>query len=128
MIGCGIDIVDLERFKDLCLGLGGSGFVDRCFLPEEVTCASTKQSRDKSLAGKFACKEAVLKALGLPLRDEGISHTDIQVLSPGNGPPTLVLRDRVEQLASQRGIVGWHLSISHSDNAAIAIAIASGGV
>ena len=71
---------------------------------------------------RFAAKEAVLKAMGLglwsfPLRD-------IEVVRDASGAPTLRLHDRAAELAAERAIAHWHLTMTHTDRIAVALAVA----
>jgi holo-[acyl-carrier protein] synthase len=76
-------------------------------------------------AGKFAAKEALLKALGTGLAG-GISWTDVEVLSGNAGAPSVELTGRAGQVARELGVTRIHLSISHSAASAVAVAILEG--
>jgi holo-[acyl-carrier protein] synthase len=75
------------------------------------------------LAGKFAVKEAVLKCLGTGMID-GISLKEIEVLKDDLQRPRISLNGQVQQIALDKGITHWHLSISHTDANSIAFVIA----
>ena len=74
------------------------------------------------LAARFAAKEAVMKALGVGLGAFGFH--DVEVVRTDSGEPELVLRGRAVELAAERGVGRWHLSLTHTEHQAQAIAIA----
>jgi holo-[acyl-carrier protein] synthase len=100
-----------ERFLERALTRGGR--------------AQRGRSAGLHLAGRFAAKEAVLKALGTGWA-EGVGWRDIEVVALPSGAPTLRLTGHAATLASQRGITAWHISISHTDQHAMASVIAAG--
>lgn len=119
----GIDLVEVARIGRLAED-HADRFLERVFTEAERSIASARgKRRTEFLAGRFAAKEAVLKALGTGLA-EGIHWTDIEVLSDARGAPTLNVRGRAEQIARDRGVNAWLISISHTDTHAIASVIA----
>ncbi|MFA6941693.1 MAG: holo-ACP synthase, partial [Clostridiaceae bacterium] len=74
-----------------------------------------------SLAGKFSAKEAVSKALGTGIR--GFSFKDIEILKDNPGKPYVILKNNAEKLASSFGNYSISISISHSRENAVAVAI-----
>lgn len=122
VIGIGLDIVGLARFERLY----GDEMTDlsRCFTIRELEYAGSGGDRLSRLAARFAAKEAVLKVLsGL---EDGISWTDIEIISSGNAPPTVSLTGGALKKASNLGVTRWHVSLSHSDEACAAVALALG--
>jgi len=109
----GIDIVEVSRIKEL---IKKQSFVDGVFLKEEYDYFLQKGSNPYTLAGIYAAKEAVLKALGC-----GISTnlTNIQVLHKTNGQPYLFQNDFVSKYN-----VDFCLSITHTNDIAIAVCVA----
>ena len=77
----------------------------------------------KSLAARFAAKEAVAKALGAP---PGLRHLDAEVLSGEHGRPELRVTGRVADIAQALGVTRWHISLTHDGGVAIAYVIAGG--
>ena len=125
IIGHGIDIVDLERISRM-LEDHEDRFTDRCFTEgERVYAEESERVRVERYAARFAAKEAVLKALGTGLR-YGINFSDIEVRRSSEGAPTVHLEARAAEIAEERGICHWHLSISHAGGFAIASAIGEG--
>jgi holo-[acyl-carrier protein] synthase len=93
--------------------------VDRLFTKAEQTSAEGNQLPLISLAGRFAVKEAVAKALGAPV---GMNWHDCEVSNAG--APTISTTGTVAQVAQSQGVTNWHVSISHDGPVAIAYVIA----
>lgn len=117
IVGIGVDVVDLARFEGVLERT--EGIVDRLFTQNEQLSAAGHQLPLMSLAGRFAVKEAVAKALGAPA---GMEFHDCQVSN--GGAPTLTITGTVAQVAQALGVTHWHVSISHDGPVAIAYVIA----
>lgn len=125
ILGHGIDIVDVARVARL-LEEHGDAFLTRCYTPAEQAESLTRGvRRPEFLAGRFAAKEAILKALGTGLA-LGISWQDIEVLADNLGRPIAQLSGRAAELAARAGISRWWVSISHTHGHATASALAEG--
>ncbi len=125
IIGHGIDIVEVARIATM-LEAHGQRFVTRCFTEVEAAYAdAAHRRRAERYAARFACKEAVLKALGTGWRD-GIAWRQIEVRREPSGRPSLVLTGRCAEIADDLGIVQWHVSLSHTDTSAIASVVGCG--
>lgn len=120
MIGVGIDAVDVERFRATLIRT--PSIVERLFTDGERAYAATAPDPTERLAVRFAAKEAVLKALGLGLGACG--WHDIEVVRAASGAPSLALVGAAARLASERGVQGWRLSLTHTHVVAQAIAVA----
>lgn len=115
----GIDLIDVERITRLKPSIRGR-FLARVFTEAEQQLCS---GRDERLAGRFACKEAVAKALGTGI---GTVHwRDIEILAEENGTPQLILHGKAQQSADELGLTVWSVSISHIKTMAVAMAVAS---
>jgi holo-[acyl-carrier protein] synthase len=125
ILGHGVDIVEVARI-DRIRREHGERFLERCFTPAEREYAAARKRGSESLAGRFAAKEAVLKALGTGWRD-GIAWTDVEVVVIPSGQPEVRLCGVAAQTARKLGITGWLLSLSHTEAYAVASAIAVGG-
>ena len=124
IVGVGVDVCEIARMEKL---LVDGKFLGRFFSPEEQEYIENKgKSAAQSMAGIFAAKEALTKALGTGL--SGGSIQDICVLHDKCGAPYYDLRGAFAQHASQRHITNLHLSISHDGGVAAAIAIAERNV
>jgi holo-[acyl-carrier protein] synthase len=124
VIGHGIDLVvvaDLQRWADD----ERNPLIARCFVQTELDEIGEGPNRIEHLAGRFAAKEAVLKALGTGF-GAGVAFSDVLILRTHGGPPTVHLAGGAAKAASTLGVVDWRLSISHSGGMAVASAIALG--
>ena len=122
-IAHGIDLVENARIAAM-LDRHGERFLDRCFTPAERAYAEGNPKRcDQHLAARFAAKEAVLKALGTGWRD-GIAWTDIEVVRQPSGQPAVRLTGRAREIADAMGATAWLISLTHTDQHAMASAIA----
>jgi len=125
IIGHGVDIVEVKRIAEM-VERHADHFLDRVFTAGENSyAASSPRRRAEHLAGRFAAKEAALKALGTGWRS-GIAWTDVEVRLEPSGRPNLVLHGAAESAALASGITAWHVSISHTDDLAIASVIGEG--
>lgn len=120
MIGVGLDVVDVERFRAALART--PGLIDRLFTAGEAAYAAAAADPAERYAVRFAAKEAVLKALGLGLG--AVGWHDIEVVRAPSGAPSLVLTGRALRAAEDAGVARWHLSLSHTATVAQAIAIA----
>src|SRR5262249_52597234 len=118
IIGHGIDLVETSRIAGM-VERHGERFLERVFTAAEVAHGRGRKRQVEHLAGRFAAKEAVLKALGTGWA-EGIGWRDIEVVTLPSGAPTLHLSGQAAKLAHGQGVSRWHLSISHTESHAIA--------
>lgn len=113
IIGVGVDIVDLARFERA---------LDRTpRLRERLFTDDERSLPVRSLASRFAAKEALLKALG---DTAGARWHDMRVVSDAEGNPDLVVSGHVAEIAAARGIASLHVSLSHDAGVAIAFVVA----
>jgi holo-[acyl-carrier protein] synthase len=122
IVGHGIDIADIESFGRLLDDREGDFFV-RCFTESERLSVNDTINSIQRLAGKFAAKEAVAKALGTGF-DGSVAPSDIEVLSTDKGDPIINLHGGAAEAAAGLHISKWWVSISHSPIVAIASVIA----
>jgi len=120
MKGIGVDAVDIERFRTALERT--PGMRTRLFTEQELAYVAPKADPVPSLAARFAAREAVMKAMGLGLG--AFAFHDVWVHRADSGEPSLVVRHRALELANDRGIIGWHLSITHTSTLAIAYVVA----
>lgn len=120
MIGIGLDLVELDRFR---LALSRSpGLIDRCFTDDERAYAQRKVDPTERFAVRFAAKEAVMKAMGVGLGE--VRMRDIEVVRAESGQPSLILHGSAAELAANMGILDWKITLTHTDRTAEAIAVA----
>jgi len=100
----------------------GDRYLERVFTAaERAECAG--RARAERLAGRFAAKEAVLKALRVPA-DVAVPWPTIEVLADSTGAPVVTLTGRAAEYATQVGVERVEVSLSHDDGVALAFAIA----
>lgn len=121
MLYHGIDITPVARVREM-LDRHGDSFRERCFTEAEAKHCDAGGRTAEHYAGRFAAKEAVLKALGTGWSG-GIAWTDVEILAMPGGEPRVVLHGKAAQAARARGITAWAVSISHTDELAIASVI-----
>lgn len=121
IVSVGTDVVSIARFKQAISRT--DGFLTRVFTPAELNLADGQPRAPISLAGIFAAKESIAKALGAP---DGLSWQDCQIEYLSNGKPTIKVTGRIAEIALSLGIKSWHLSISHDAELAIAFVVAEG--
>lgn len=118
--GIGVDAVDIERFRDAILRT--PSMLERIFTIPELEYVEPKSDPIPSLAARFAAREAVMKAMGVGLGTFGFH--EVWVERAESGEPRLQIIGRAKELADERGITRWHLSITHTAIVAIAHVIA----
>ncbi|RWX81573.1 holo-ACP synthase [Neorhizobium lilium] len=122
LIGIGLDLVEIPQFRAL-YALDDIVVLGRVFSPFELGEAANSTSQIDRLAGRFAAKEAVLKVLGG--LQQGTAMTEIEIRASA-GQPTIHLSGQAALRAKEMQIKSWLLSITHTQNAAAAVVIASG--
>ncbi|MBI5417849.1 holo-ACP synthase [Candidatus Poribacteria bacterium] len=115
--GIGIDIIEIDRIKESALKWE-EHFMDKIFSEGEIAYCKNKMNPYPHIAGRFAAKEAAIKAFG------SISHAigfrDIEVKKEPSGAPYLVFSDFLKKFLEKNKISSYHLSISHSEKYAVA--------
>lgn len=124
IIGIGTDIVEIRRIKKIMNDKSNS-FLKKIFTDKEIKLLEERNLRPEYIAGRFAAKEAIAKALGTGFRE--FSFRDITVLNDELGKPIVKLDGNAKKIADKNGKTILHLSISHGDDAAIAYAILEEG-
>jgi len=124
IIGYGIEIVETSCIKEH-VEQSGERFERQHFTALERNVFESGVCRIHYLAGRFAVKKALLNALGMVWKQE-TSWLDIEVQRFPNGEPSIMLRAKCKEIASNLGITRWMLSISHTSSYAAANTIALG--
>jgi holo-[acyl-carrier protein] synthase len=114
IVGLGVDVVDITRFRAVLRRR--PAIAGRLFSPDELAYAASLANPAATLAGRFGAKEAVMKALGVGIG--AVDWTDVTVLRHASGAPSLVVRGRAAALAASRGVASWQVSISHTETVA----------
>lgn len=122
MVRMGVDMVEIGRLARLVEK--STTFTRRTFSPKEVAAAAqmTDTRRKEYLAGRFAAKEATLKALGVGLT-KGYRLAEIETTSLSSGAPRLALHGKVSEFAQQKGVCELFVSISHERQFAVAFVV-----
>lgn len=120
IIRSGIDAIEIRRLEDV-LQRHGERFLLRVFTPQEI---QLYRSRPPSLAARFAAKEAVSKALGCGIG--AVSWLDIEIVHNSAHQPCLALYRQALQEAQKSGIQAWSVSLTHTQDLAIAVVVAWG--
>ena len=119
--GHGIDVVDIDHFRRSLERT--PSMRQRLFTEHELADLAGAVDPVPSLAVRFAAREAVMKAMGLGLGAFGFH--DVWVRREASGAPTLCVTGRALELAAERGITAWHLSLTHTRLVAMASVIAT---
>jgi len=123
IVGIGIDAVEVARIRRALER--HPRFRERVYTGAELESAARRGVGEVAyLAKRWAAKEAVSKALGVGF--SGFAYTDIEVTNLRSGAPTIALRGELADWAAALGVVRWHLSLSDTDEIAVANVIAEG--
>jgi holo-[acyl-carrier protein] synthase len=114
----GVDIVEVDRIDNAILR-HGQRFFDRFYTSQELI---DSDGQTPSLAARFAAKEAVAKALGTGIGD--VAWKDIEVVTGPRREPMLRLHGQALELADSMGLTDWAISLSHTEQHAVAVAVA----
>ena len=120
MIGIGVDLVDVERFRASLTRT--PSLAERLFTPGERAYAESARDPVERLAVRFAAKEAVMKALAVGLGS--FDWHDVEVVRAESGAPSLRITGRAAALADGAAVQRWKLTLSHTHTTAEAIAVA----
>lgn len=118
IIGLGVDIAEVPRIQAAIEGRG-QRFLDRVFTPSEIAYCERFKNKFERYAGRFAAKEAAMKALGTGWR-RGIRWVDLEVVREPSGRPTISLAGEAAKIAAQLGVKRISLSITHTQSEALA--------
>ncbi|WP_417731088.1 holo-ACP synthase [Rosistilla oblonga] len=124
VLGIGTDIVECERIEKM-IQKHGELFLNRVYTSGEIQYCSERKAATEHYAGRWAAKEAVLKALGTGW-SRGIRWTDIEVLNEPGGKPRIALAGEARKLCEELRLNEVQISISHCRSHATAFAIAVG--
>ena len=122
IVGLGTDIVEISRIGEM-IERHADAFLNRIFTPEEIRYCQRHKEFSQHFAGRWAAKEAVMKALGTGFV-KGISFKDVEVCKLKSGAPNIQLSGGARDCATQQGIVQVLITISHCRTFATATAIA----
>ena len=121
LLGTGIDLVSLTRFKQFTARRGERGLL-RLFTQSELDYCLTHIDPTPSLAARFAAKEAFFKAIGTGMGQGGGWH-DVEVIRLASGRPRLMLHGRAATTAHELQVRTIHLSLTHTAETAGAFVV-----
>jgi holo-[acyl-carrier protein] synthase len=124
IIGIGIDLVECSRIQH-SLDRFGERFLKRVFTDGEIAYSMSMKFPARHLAARFAAKEAVSKAFGTGI-GKSMGWRDIDVRKKESGEPYLVLSEGADKLAKERNVKQAIISLSHTDNHAVAMIVLEG--
>jgi len=119
-LATGVDLIEIDRIEEV-IARHGKHYLERIYTPAELEQCG---KRTESLAGWFAAKEAVVKALGCGIGD--VTWKEIEVLGDEQNAPKLTLTGMAKQKADELGLITWSVSISHSQSHSVALVVAIG--
>jgi holo-[acyl-carrier protein] synthase len=118
IVGTGIDIAEVDRIA-ASIARFGRRFVERIFTPDEIRYCESKANKAERYAGRFAAKEAGMKAIGTGW-NRGVRWQDIEVQRAAGSRPTVVFHGKAGEFFQKLGAVRAHLSITHTKDSAMA--------
>lgn len=124
VVGHGIDLVEVAELRRW-INDPRDPLIPRCFVQAELEEIGDGPNRIERLAGRFAAKEAVLKALGTGF-GAGVAFTDVVIHRAPGAAPEVQLGGGAAEVARTLGVTVWRLSISHAGGLAMASVLAMG--
>ena len=121
VLGIGVDLVECARIQH-SLDRFGDRFLHRVFTDGEIAYAQSMKFPARHLAARFAAKEALSKAFGTGI-GKAMAWKDIDVHKKPSGEPFVVLEGGAKDLASNRGVTRVLITLSHTDNHAMAMIV-----
>lgn len=125
ILGTGIDIIEVDRIRG-SFEKFGDRFVQRILRPSEIAYCLKNRDPGPFLAARFAAKEAISKAFGTGIGAQ-LGWQDLEVGRKESGEPFVILHDGGARLLAERRGRVVHLSLSHTQNYAAAVAVLEGG-
>jgi holo-[acyl-carrier protein] synthase len=125
IVSVGVDMIEVARIQRALEDSGiGKRFRDRVYTPGEIAyCEKKGRGKYQSYAGRFAAKEAVMKALGRGWGSK-VSWSNIEVARARSGRPEIVLHNHTSEFAEKMGIRRLMVSITHTSEHALAYVVA----
>ena len=113
VVGVGVDLVDITRFEEQVAKTPK--------LLERLFTATERDASMQTVAGRFAAKEALIKALG---GSDGVSWQEVEITKNSTGKPEIKTTGGTAKAVAEAGVSKLHLSISHDGGMAIAMVVA----
>jgi len=124
ILGTGVDLAEVSRIRD-AVERYGQRFIRRIYTPGEIAYVERKANRFERYAGRFAAKEAGMKAIGTGWK-RGVRWQDFEVANLPSGRPTLRLHGEAAKIAERLGVKSVQLSITHTAELGMAHVILEG--
>ncbi len=124
ILGMGVDLAEVSRIRN-AIARHGDRFVARIYTPAEIAYVERKANRFERYAGRFAAKEAGMKAIGTGWT-HGVRWRDFEVTNLPSGRPTLRLHGAAARIAAELGVKAISLSITHTAETGMAVVILEG--
>ena len=118
IVGLGLDIAEIDRVE-AAITRHGAPILERLYTPAEVAYCESHRNKFERYAGRFAAKEAAMKALGTGWR-RGVRWRDIEIIRQPSGKPSLALKGGAKRIADGLGVKNISVTITHSGNLALA--------
>ena len=125
IVGTGIDIAEVDRIAT-SIERFGRRFLERVFTADEIRYCESKANKAERYAGRFAAKEAAMKAIGTGW-SHGVTWQDIEVTRVPGGRPTVTFHGKAAKFFRSLGAESAHLSITHTKEHAMAQVILESG-
>ncbi len=121
ILGIGTDLIEVDRVEN-AREKHGERFLNRILLPAEATYCLSHKFPGPHLAARFAAKEAISKAFGTGIGAE-LGWLDMEIARKETGEPYVILHGKALELLARRGARCVHITLSHTQKHAIALAI-----
>jgi holo-[acyl-carrier protein] synthase len=118
IVGLGVDIAEVPRIK-AAIERHGEPFLRRVFTPNEIEYCERFKNKFERYAGRFAAKEAAMKALGTGW-SRGVRWVDVEIVREQSGRPTIALAGEAAKIAGGLGVKRISISITHTEAQALA--------
>jgi holo-[acyl-carrier protein] synthase len=122
IVGVGVDLTPVSRIER-AMAAHPERLEARLFTDGERAYCRARAHAGQHFAARFAAKEALLKALGVP---EGLRWHELEVVANGDGAPAFRLSGNAAAAAARAGVRRLHLSLTHADDSAVAFVVAEG--
>ena len=120
VVGIGVDIVEVGRIEKALAN--SKSIAQRVFTDSEIEYCSSRKRSSQHFAGRFAAKEAAMKALGTGWQ-KGIRWKDVEVTPDELGKPQLIMHRKAKQLFEESGAQNGLVTITHADKYAVALVV-----
>ena len=112
ILGTGVDLAEVPRIR-AAIEKFGRRFIERIFTDREIAYVERKANKYERYAGRFAAKEAAMKAIGTGW-SRGVRWRDLEVANMPTGKPTLMFYGQAADIANRMGVKSVSLSLTHT--------------